>query len=168
MIGNPSNCLRRAGGRRRFFFWKPTCLFWTNVCLGQQLTIFIHIWKYLLIFGQHWGPQIPPTAGQAAAGVLFLNDMPFFRKARFGQPKPCLRLNRWPQTLFLRRITCLFEKGSFLLIFINLWSIFVMVNICKYLSRYGTAYVPTYYTVLRTYLPTLRYCSFRLKATDNG
>ena len=27
-------------------------------------------------------------------------------------------------------------------------------NICQYLSMYGTAYVPTYYTVLRT----VRYC----------
>ena len=49
-----------------------------------------------------WYPQPMFTPEQAAAGAAFLeNKCAFVKKARFGHPKPCLRLNRRPQALFV-------------------------------------------------------------------
>ena len=61
---------------------------------------------------------VTPTTvyeSQAAAGVSFVEERrAFFAKARFGIPKPCLRLTRWPQALFFfRKTACLFEKCQF-------------------------------------------------------
>ena len=79
------------------------------------------------------------TADQAAAGFFWTTCL--FKKARFGLPKPCLRLNRRPQALFLFEKRCAFlEKvcfrqdllnvGQYLLIFVKY--LLISVNICQY------------------------------------
>ena len=76
------------------------------------------------------------AAEQAAAGVFLLKERrAFSEKVRFWVPKPCLRLNRLPQALFLlkndmpffrkecsgQKLTILYNILS---IFDNVWSIF--------------------------------------------
>ena len=80
-IGHPNNCLRQVGGRTENK--KNTDMpFLENVCFCQKLTIFVNILQYLFIFDQYWGPHIPFTAEQAAAGAVFFLTTCHFSEMR--------------------------------------------------------------------------------------
>ena len=87
------------------------------------------------------------SRSEPQALVLFKKKRVFFENASLGVPKPCLLRFRLPQFFFQNRHACL-KKQMFFVNSCHFLSIFV-----QYLSMYGTVYVPTYYTVLRTAIP---------------
>ena len=60
------------------------------------------------------------TTEQAAAGFCFLGK---YTKPCFGVPKPCLLLNRQPQTFFSLETKCLLEKGKLSTVVMDIESI---------------------------------------------
>ena len=77
-----------------------------------QYDILINMNQGLSIFGQYWQPQAMFRSRWRPQAFFssFLFRCAFWEKARFGVPKPCLQLNRWPQVFLF--MTCLFEKGT--------------------------------------------------------
>ena len=105
-IGNPNNCLRVAGGRKRSLFsQRETHLFWK---------------------GTFWGPQAMFTAEQLAAYVFVFNTM-----------------------------TCIFGKTT-----TTFWYLFPFFNLLLSMISQHLQIINNICqcTVLRTYLPTIRYC----------
>ena len=79
-------------------------------------------WKLTRLFwkGTFWGPQAMFMAEQSAADISWC----------------------WKEKCLFFRKACFLSRAD------NIRK--ELVNICQYLAMYGTAYVPTYYTVLRT------------------
>ena len=72
----------------------------------------------------------------------------FVKRDVLGSPNHVCYVSGLPQT-FLFFLDMPFSEKVRFCVFLQ-----YLLNICQYLSMYGTAYVPTYYTVLRT----VRYC----------